>query len=222
MNVPFTIDIWSDVICPYCALGKAHLERALATFDHANDVVIAFHAFELDTHARASYDDSLDELVARKYGLRVDQAASSHQRLECEAAELGLTWSLSTARPGNTFDAHRLIALAESQGRATAMINRLFVAYFSEGVLISDHDQLAALAHEVGVVGAPEFLESDALSESVRADEENALELGISGVPAMMLDGRFLVIGARPAHELGEILGRAWDRRDKIQLEPRA
>ena len=222
MNAPFTIDIWSDVICPYCALGKAHLERALSMFDHVNDVVVAFHAFELDTHARASYDYSLDELVARKYGIRVDQAASSHQRLETEAAELGLTWSLSTARPGNTFDAHRLIALAESQGLATAMVNRLFVAYFSEGVLISDHDQLASLAHDVGIVGAPEFLQSDALGDSVRSDEENALELGISGVPAMVLDGRFLVVGARPANELEEILGRAWDRREKIQLDDRA
>jgi len=105
MSVPFTIDIWSDVVCPFCYLGQRQLAGALEQFEHRDDVVIAHHAFELDPRAKFSYDRPLAELVARKYDMPVERAESLHHQLETEAAALGMTWSLSSAQPTNTFDA---------------------------------------------------------------------------------------------------------------------
>ncbi len=212
-NDPFTIDVWSDVVCPFCYLGERQLHQALARFAHADAVVIQFHAFELDPNARLRYDRPLADLVAHKYDMPVERAHNLHERLESEAAALGMTWSLATAQPTNTFDAHRLIALAAEQGVGAAMVDRLFAAYFTQGELVSDHATLERLGDEVGVRGVSEMLASSAFSNDVRVDEADAMELGISGVPAMLLDGRFLVSGARPVEELVDVLTRAWDRR---------
>jgi len=213
MSVPFTIDIWSDVVCPFCYLGERQLARALEQFEHRDDVIIAHHAFELDPRAKLSCDRPLAELVARKYDMPVERAESLHHQLETEAAALGMTWSLSTAQPTNTFDAHRLIALATDQGRGAAAVERLFSAYFVEGLLVSDHDTLCTLASDVGVSGAAELLASDERSDEVRDDEEAAMELGISGVPSMVLDGKFMVSGAQGVETFLELLRRAWARR---------
>ncbi len=213
MSTPFTIDIWSDVVCPFCYLGERQLAQALTEFEHADEVVIAHHAFELDPHARLSYDRPLAELVARKYDMPVERAEGLHHRLESEAAALGMTWSMASAQPTNTFDAHRLIALATTQGRGAAMVERLFAAYFVEGRLVSDHDTLVELASDVGVTGAREMLDSADFTDDVRADEEDAMELGISGVPSMVLDRKFMISGARGAEEILSGLRRAWSRR---------
>ncbi len=208
-----TIDVWSDVICPYCAIGHAHLERALERFEHSSEVVLAHRAFELDPRAPLSYDRSLDELVARKYSLEINQAGRAHARLESEALRLGLEWNLGVARPGNTFDAHRLLVLAADQGRGQALLQRLFRAYFTEGALLSDRATLENLATDVGVAGCSEWLSGEAGSSEVRSDESDALELGLSGVPAFLIDGRFLVLGAQPIDHIVQTLERAWARR---------
>jgi predicted DsbA family dithiol-disulfide isomerase len=213
MTTPFTIDIWSDLVCPFCYLGEAQLNLALSQFTQRNEVVLRFRAFELDAATPKSVDRSLAELVAHKYNMALEEAIKFHHRLEAEAASYGLEWHFDQARVGNTFDGHRLVALAADQGLGTAMTNRLFRAYFSEGQLLSDHATLRALADEVGVRGAAQMLGTDAYADEVRADEADALELGITGVPAMLIDGRFLVAGARPPHELLEVLERAWARR---------
>jgi predicted DsbA family dithiol-disulfide isomerase len=210
---PFTIDVWSDVVCPFCYLGKRQLALALDRFEHAEHAVIRFRAFELDPNSANSYEHSLAELVARKYSMPVERAADLHHRLVSEAAALGMTWDLENARPSNTFDAHRLIALAATQGRGTVTVERLFRAYFCEGRLVSDHDTLDELGRECGVSGVADMLAGDLGAEDVRADENAALELGISGVPAMLIDGRFMVSGAQPVDELAAILSRAWARR---------
>jgi predicted DsbA family dithiol-disulfide isomerase len=216
VDAPFTIDIWSDVVCPFCALGEAQLRHALAQFEQRDQVVIQFHAFELDTHAKASYDQPIAELVARKYSSEIS-AVERHQRsMEAEATKLGLTLDFTKVRHANTFDAHRLIALAKSQGLGNAMVDRLFAAYFAEGELVSDHATLVRLADEVGVHGAAATLASDLYADEVRADEEAASELGISGVPAMVLDGRFMVVGAQGVDALTNVLARAWARRQSL------
>jgi predicted DsbA family dithiol-disulfide isomerase len=216
MTAPFTIDIWSDVVCPFCYLGKANLEQALLDFEHREHVVRRYRAFELDPRARAVYDEPLPELIAKKYGIPVEQASASQVRLEAQALDMGMRWSLANARHANSFDAHRLIALANAQDKQLEMVERLFRAYFSEGELISDHTTLARLANDVGVHGADEVLLDEQYAKEVRADEEEALELGISGVPSMLLDGRFMVVGAQPPETLLDVLRRAWARRDVL------
>ena len=151
MSETFVIDIWSDVVCPFCYLGSRQLTAALERFEHREDVTLRHRAFELDPRAQFAYDRPLAELVAAKYAMPVAQVHTMHERLENNAHALGMTWSLDTAKPTNTFDAHRVIALASSQGLGDEASERLFRAYFCEGELVSDHQRLSELAGEVGV-----------------------------------------------------------------------
>jgi predicted DsbA family dithiol-disulfide isomerase len=215
-DAPFHIDVWSDVVCPFCCLGMAQLRRALAEFEHADVTAITLHAYELHPNAPASYDQTLDELVAAKYQLPLSGARTLHERLEREADDLGLRWDLSRARPANTFDAHRLIAAASERGLAGAMNDRLFTAYFSDGELVSDPSVLARLGAEVGLNDASELLASANHAEDVRRDEADAVELGFSGVPAFLLDRRMVVLGAQDAGTMLNALNRAWARRSAI------
>ncbi len=212
MDTPFTLDIWSDVICPFCYLGAKNLDQAVARFEHRGQVVIRHRAFELDPRA-VTTGLPLDELVAKKYSMPIEQAKVLHQRLEAQAATLGLTWSLTSAQPTNTFDAHRLIALASQQGLADQMSDRLFGAYFSEGSLISDRTVLSTLASEIGVTNVDDLWLANALADDVRADEHEALERGISGVPSILVDGRFMIVGAQSVEQMTDVLARAWARR---------
>jgi predicted DsbA family dithiol-disulfide isomerase len=146
----FVIDVWSDVVCPFCYLGTRQLAVALEAFEHRASVVLRHRAFELDPYAKPAYDRPLEELVAAKYSTPVTNVRVMHERLENEARQLGMDWSLATARPTNTFDAHRVLALADSQGLGDEASERLFRAYFCEGELVSDHQFLSALAGGAG------------------------------------------------------------------------
>jgi predicted DsbA family dithiol-disulfide isomerase len=210
---PFSIDLWSDVICPYCYLGSRQLTRALELFEHRDEVVLRHHAFELNPKSPIAFERSLDELVAEKYSMPVERARELHRRLESQAADMGMTWSLAQAQPTNTFDAHRLIALAAHQGLDDDMSERLFRGYFCEGLCLSDHEQLTTLAEEVGVLDAPLLWSTDAFARDVRGDEASAQELGITGVPAMLIDNKFMIIGAQGVEHVLDVLCRAWARR---------
>jgi protein disulfide-isomerase len=209
----FIIDIWSDVVCPFCYLGTRQLAVALDDFEHRDRVTLRHRAFELDPHAKLAYDRPLEELVAAKYATPVSSIRVMHQRLENEARELAMTWSLETAQPTNTFDAHRVIALASTQGLGHEASERLFRAYFCEGELVSDHRRLNELAEQIGVRGVDALWESDAFTDAVRADEAQAQELGITGVPSLLLDSKFMVVGAQGSEQILNALQRAWARR---------
>jgi predicted DsbA family dithiol-disulfide isomerase len=143
----------------------------------------------------------------------IERARSLNAKLESDATALGMQWSMAKARPTNTFDAHRLIALAATQDLADIMSERLFRAYFSEGQLLSDRDTLSTLGNEVGVTGVDELWPSENFARTVRDDEMQAHELGISGVPTLLLDEKFMVVGAQGAEQILDVLTRAWDRR---------
>jgi len=213
MSDPFVIDIWSDVVCPFCYLGTRQLAEALSHFEHRDDVELRHRAFELDPAAKLHYDASLEELVARKYSMPVTSVREMHVRMEGEARQLGMEWSLASAQPTNTFDAHRVIALASTQGLGDAASERLFRAYFCDGELISSNERLSELARDVGVTDVDELWEGDAFAVDVRGDEAAAQELGITGVPCLLLDGKFMVVGAQGAHQIVDVLRRAWARR---------
>ena len=212
MEHSLSVDVWSDVVCPFCYLGARQLAQALEGFEHAEDVVVHHHAFELDPHTRHVDNSSLIELVAAKYGITLDRSRELHEGLSAQAAAVGVTMDFDVAQPTNTFDAHRLIALAAAQGQSEEMSQRLFRAYFAEGLLVSDHDQLNELAEEVGVLDASLLWETDAFASDVRADEGAAEQLGISGVPAFLIDSKFMVLGAQGADKIAEVLERAWTR----------
>ncbi len=213
MSESMVIDVWSDVVCPFCYLGTRQLDEALADFEHRDAVALRHRAFELDPRAKLAYDRPLAELVAAKYDMPVSSVHTTHERLEGQARALGMSWSLERAQPTNTLDAHRVIALASTQGRGDEASERLFQAYFCDGELVSDHQRLSELAGEVGVVDVDTLWESDAFTNVVRDDEAYAQELGITGVPCFLMDVKFMVNGAQGAAHILDVLRRAWARR---------
>jgi len=207
------IEIWSDVVCPWCYIGKRNLEAALAAFAHADDVAIEWRSYELDPTTPARVELSMDEVLERKYGMTSEQASKANSRMTELAATVGLEYHLDRVQIGNTFDAHRLIHLAADEGRADEMKERLLRAYFTEGRAVSDCATLTALAVEVGLDRGrvAEVLAGDDYGADVRADEDRAMELGSTGVPFFVFDERLGVPGAQPPDVLLRLLERAWD-----------
>lgn len=208
------IDVWSDIACPWCWVGKRRLEGALERFAHRDRVEVVWRAFELDPAAPAVRDDGMSyaERLGRKYGSSTAQAELMIRRMTDTAAQDGITMRFDHIRPGNTFDAHRLLHLAHERGRQGELKERLFRAYLGEGEPIGDHATLARLAGDVGldVDEAAGVLASDAHAREVRADEREAASLGVSGVPFFALAGCYGVSGAQPVDALLQVLERAW------------
>ncbi|MGO9972630.1 MAG: DsbA family oxidoreductase [Solirubrobacteraceae bacterium] len=213
------VEIWSDVACPWCYIGKRRFEAALARFEHADDVEVVWRSFELDPGAPAERKGELVALLARKYGMTLEQAHAAQQNLTDTAAGEGLELHFDRVRSGNTFDAHRLIHLAATHGLRDATKERLLAAYFGEGKLMSDHETLVALALEAGLRDEQEVrrtLADAAFADEVRSDENDAAELGIGGVPTFIVDRRVGVTGAQPAEVMLELLRQGWARREPV------
>ena len=208
------VEIWSDIACPWCYVGKRRWEQALAGFAHRADVRVTWRSFELDPRAPARHAEPQVELLARKYGTSVAQARAMNARMTAEAAKEGLRFDLDRVQVGSTFDAHRLLHEAAAQGRREALVERLFAAYLGEGAALGDHATLARLADEVGLDAAAvqATLAGDRHATAVRDDEAQARRLGITGVPFFVLDGRVGVSGAQPPDVLRGALEHAWEQ----------
>jgi predicted DsbA family dithiol-disulfide isomerase len=206
------IDVWSDVVCPWCYIGKRRLERALAGFEHRDAVEVHWRSFELDPNAPAVREGDPAGRLARKYGITVEEARTASERLTALAAGEGLEYQLQAARSGNSFNAHRLLHLAEGHGVQDQLKERLLAAYLCEGQAIGDPNVLLAQATTVGLDPAEvrEVLETDAYAEDVRADEAEAAEHEINGVPFFLLGGRFGIPGAQEVDTMVAVLERAW------------
>jgi predicted DsbA family dithiol-disulfide isomerase len=214
---PLQIDVWSDIACPWCYVGKRRLERALEEFPHAEDVKVVWHAFELDPAAPKERDPAIShaERIAKKYGMSLEQARQNSERLRQTALGEGLSFDFEHIRSGNTFDAHRLIQLGRERGVQGAVEERFFRAYLEEGALMSDHGTLLRLAVEAGLDEreVTDVLSSEQFATEVRADQAQARELGIDGVPCFVLDERYAVSGAQPPQVLLSALHQAWSER---------
>ena len=206
------VEIWSDVVCPWCYIGKRRFESALAKFEHADDVEVSWRSFELDPNAPRVQPEPHAERLARKYGVSPAQVEAMDARLVGEARKEGLEFHLAESKGGNTFDAHRLIHLAAESGHAGEMKERLMKAYFTESVAIGERAELVRLAIEVGLdeSDVKGTLSSDRFAGEVRADEARARTFGISGVPFFAVDERYGVSGAQPADVLLDVLRQAY------------
>jgi predicted DsbA family dithiol-disulfide isomerase len=221
--VRMKIEIWSDVVCPWCYIGKRRFESALARFEHRDDVEVVWRSFELDPSAPALRAGDNAERLAAKYGMTRQQAVESQDRLTQMAAQEGLGFRFDLAQSGNSFNAHRLLHLAAERGIQDQVKERLFRAYFSEGEPIGDAETLVRLVAEAGLSAAQAqaVLASDQYTEDVRAEEREATELGITGVPFFVVDRRYGVSGAQPADALLQVLERAWaDTHPTLVLTP--
>jgi predicted DsbA family dithiol-disulfide isomerase len=206
------VEIFSDVVCPWCAIGKRRFEAALENFDHQDEVDVHWLAFELDPSAPASSDVDVATHLAQKYGMSREQAITSQERLAELAAADGLEFHFERTRRANTFDAHRLLHYAHEVGAQDALKERLFRAYFTEGEEIADHATLVRLGTEVGLDSdkSAEVLESGRYATEVRADEAAARELGVTGVPFFVIDRRYGISGAQSPEMILQVLDEAW------------
>jgi predicted DsbA family dithiol-disulfide isomerase len=209
------IEIWSDIACPWCHVGKRRFEKALAGFAHRDAVTVSWRSFELDPRAPRVHTVSQPELLAQKYNMSVAEAQAMNARMTIAAAGEGLTFRLSDTKVQNTFDAHRLLHYASTIGAHDALHERLFAAYLGEGRALGDLDTLVAIAGEAGldVEAVRNMLNTEAFAEAVRDDEEEAHALGVSGVPFFVLDRKFGVSGAQSPEVLHAALQQAWDAR---------
>ena len=214
------VEIWSDVVCPWCYIGKRRFEQALAAFAHRDEVEVVWRAFELDGSAPAERTGAYADNLAAKYGVPVAQAQQMIDTMTAAARQDGLDFSFETARPGNTFDAHRLLHLAAERGVQDAVKERLLRATFCEGEPIGDSETLVRLVAEAGLDAdeARAVLASDRYAAEVRGDERQAQAYGITGVPFFVVDGRYGVSGAQPAEALGQVLAQAWAERSPLQV----
>jgi predicted DsbA family dithiol-disulfide isomerase len=208
------IEIWSDIACPWCYVGKRRFETALAQFEHADETTVTWRSFELDPSAPLQRPGEGAAHLAEKYGMTIEQARASQAGLAATAAGEGIEMRFDIQRMGRTFDAHRLVHLAAEHGIQDAVKERLMRAYFTEGALMSDPDTLIGLAAEAGLDAeeARATLSGDRFAAEVRADEHDAERLGISAVPTFVADRSLGVSGAQPAQQLLGFLRQAWAR----------
>jgi len=206
------VDVWSDLVCPWCYIGKRRLERALAEFPGRERVEIVHRSFQLNPSAPMGTTARRRDYLMAKYGWSAARAEKIDADMERRAAADGLEYHLSAeGLTGNTFDAHRLVHLARERGRQDAAVERFFRAYFTEQRSLFDHASLAMLAVNVGLKpdDVQRVLDGDEYSDGVTADSNEARALGVTGVPFFVLDGRLGVSGAQPVEFFTEVLSRA-------------
>jgi len=220
--VSLNVEVWSDVVCPWCYIGKRRFEAALARFAHRDEVELVWRSFELDVSAPPSTTEqgTYSERLAAKYRCSVAEAQSMIDTITTTARQEGLDFRFDLARPGNTFDAHRLLHLALEHGHQDELKERLDHATFTEGARPSNHSDLRTLATQAGLpeTDVDAVLASDRYSDAVREDEAQARAYGITGVPFFVIDGRYGISGAQPADAILQALDTAWSERSSLPL----
>jgi predicted DsbA family dithiol-disulfide isomerase len=210
------VDIWSDIVCPWCYLGKRRFERALEAFEDRADVEVVHRSFQLDPARPKGQTQNRREMLMSKYHLSTAQVETMDARMERTAAADGLEYHLGEGGvTGNTFDAHRLLHLAADRRRQDATLEHFYRAYFTEGRSLFDDDSLAALAVESGLDAAEvgRVLAGDDYAAAVAADVREAQALGANGVPFFVFDRRFGVSGAQGTDVFAQVLARARENR---------
>ena len=212
---PIVIDVWSDVVCPFCYLGNAVLKEAVDQFPHGGAVQIRYHSFQLNPGFPFGEAVLADNYLAQQYGMPKGQIEASHAQLAARGAQSGLDYRFPAAMMINTLDAHRMIHLAKAHDAEPAMVDRLFRAEFTDGFNLADHGVLADLAAELGLdrAEALKALETKAYEQDIRADLARARELGISGVPFFVFDNKRAVSGAQPIELFRQALDVTWQDR---------
>ncbi|MDT9726219.1 DsbA family oxidoreductase [Xylanibacillus composti] len=193
------VEIWWDIMCPFCYIGKTRFEAALKQFPKRESVTVIYRSYELDPRAERDIDQDVHDMLAAKYGMSREQAKSMNDNVAQMAKEVGLAFDFDGMVLTNTFDAHRMIHWASTQGKQAEMADRLFQAYFTEAKHVGEPAQLAALAGEIGLdaEAAAAMLAGSDFADAVRADEHAAQQLGVRGVPFFLLNRKLAVTGAQ-------------------------
>lgn len=214
------VDIWSDIRCPFCYIGKRKFEMALEKFPHKDEIEVIWHSFELDPDFKTQPDKNQYEALAEAKGISLAQSKQMHEYVTQTAAEVGLEYNFDKAIVANSFNAHRLIHLAKASGKADAMKERILKAYFTEGANIDDAETLVKLGVEVSLKkeDIKQMLASDKYADDVREDEDAAQHIGIRGVPFFVLNEKYGISGAQQPETFLKALEQAWGEREKITM----
>jgi len=215
------VEIWSDVVCPFCYMGKRRFENALGMFEHKEDVQVQWRSFQLDPDIRPQPGLSVYDYLAERKGLPASESRRLHGSLAAAAAQLGLIYNFATAVMANTFDAHRLTHMAREHGLQEVVEERLFAAYFTEGRDIANHETLAMLGSDAGLDPAEvrQMLAGARYTQEVKGEAREATELGADGVPFYVFDRAYAVSGAQPSELFLEVLQKVWEERAGVQLQ---
>lgn len=202
------IEIWSDYVCPFCYIGERKLEQALKEMGVEESVEIEFKSFELNPNAEESYTESIDELIAKKYGMSLEQARFNNLRIIEAAKENGLTFNFEELKPTNTFKAHRLSFYAKEAGLQREYTEEIMKAYFTNSKLISEESVLLKIIEDLKLDRdrAKEILDSEMYTGDVREDEQQAYNLGIGGVPHFIFNQEYSISGAQPVEQFKAVL----------------
>lgn len=215
------VEIWSDIACPWCYIGRRRFETALSQFEHADEIEVVWRSFELDANAPREYPGTVADMLVERKGMPREQIIGMNKQIATLGVEEGLTFNFDMVRVGNSFDAHRLIHYAAAQGLQSEMKERLQKACFIDGLPYGTVETLVQLAGEVGLdtAEARRVLESDEYGAAVREDERRAQSIGVSGVPFFLFDDKYAVSGAQPASLFQQALNQAWgEHQPKIKL----
>jgi len=207
------VEIWSDIVCPFCYIGKRHLEAALAQFPHADAVEVVWRSFELNPEAKPEPGRTVHESLAAKKGVSVAQAKEMGAYVANMAKEVGLQYDFDRAVPANTFLGHQLIHFAAQQGKQDAAKERLMRAYYTEGQDLNQIETLVQLAAELGLDAeeARTALSNGTYANAVRYDEYQAQQINVRGVPYFVFDDKYAVSGAQPTELFAEVLEKVWE-----------
>jgi predicted DsbA family dithiol-disulfide isomerase len=211
------VEIWSDVMCPFCYIGKRKFEQALDQFTHKEQVNVVWKSFQLNPDLKTEPGKNINQYLAEIKGWSLDEAKRMNDRVTAMAGEVGLTYDFDKAVVANSWDAHRLIQLAKKHGLGDAAEERLFRAYFTEGRDTSNHETLLELGTEIGLAAADieQLLQSNQFAEAVSQDIYEAQQVGARGVPFFVLNRRYAVSGAQQPETFLGALNTAWSEWEK-------
>lgn len=207
------VEIWSDVVCPFCYVGKRKFENALEQFGHQGEVQVEWKSFQLTPDFVPVPGESIHASLAKKKGVSEAEGRRMGDQMTLIAKEVGLNYDFDKTIPANTFLAHQLIHFAAHQGQQGAMKERLFAAYYLEGQDINTLDNLVKLAAEIGLDAdaARQALAAGTYANEVRRDEYEAQQIGVRGVPFFVFDDKYAVSGAQPSEVFAEVLAKVWE-----------
>ncbi len=207
------VEIWSDVMCPFCYIGKRKFELALQQFTHHEKVEVEWKSYQLNPHVKTDAGKPVHQYLAERKGISIEEAKRMNEHVTNIAKEVGLIYDFDKAIVANSFDAHRLSHFAKLQGLQNKTEEALFAAYFTQGKNTADKDTLIQLGNHIGLdtEGVKEMLESDILSEEVKYDMDEAEKFGITGVPFFVFNRKYAVSGAQNSDVFLETLEKVWE-----------
>ncbi len=210
------VEIWADVVCPWCYIGKRRFEEALELFRYRDDVEVVWRSYQLDAKAPSGGNQTTADYLAERFNISHDQALATIAKVTAVAATVGLEFHLDEAKRANTFDAHRLLHLATKEGRQGELHEALLRAHFMERKAIGDHDTLVQIAESVDI--DPELarsaLENNLYADEVHIEQQTAAELGVRGVPFFVVDRKYAISGAQSSDVFLDVLQQAWEESD--------